>query len=390
MFGRKIRLFTLMGFKVGIDLTWFILAILITWSLAEGLFPYLYEDLSTRAYWWMGVAGALGLFVSIVFHEFCHSIVARRYGLPMKGITLFIFGGVAEMDEEPPSPKAEFMMAIFGPISSIFLGVVLVGIAFVGESLNWILPVTGVIEYLAWLNFILAIFNLIPAFPLDGGRVLRSILWHYKHDLRKATKTAANFGSAFGTVLIILGVIVFIGGNFIGGIWYFLIGMFIKNASRMSYQHVLVRKTLSGEPISRFMNTEPVTVPADDTVQDVIEKYFYKYHYKMFPVMRGEDLVGCITSRKIKELSSKDRQTSKVGDLAISCSEENTIGPETDSMDALSLMNKTGNSRLLVVEDDRLKGILTLKDLLEFLALKVDLEEDENLKITPESAGIKK
>ena len=180
MFGKRITLFKLFGFSVRIDISWLIIVILITWSLALGLFPHYYKDLSKTTYWLMGATGALGLFVSIIFHELCHSLVARRYGLPIKGITLFIFGGVAEMEEAPPSAKAEFMMAIAGPISSVLLGVVLYGILTLGKGSGWPDPVNGVIGYLAAINCILAGFNLLPAFPLDGGRMLRSALWGWK------------------------------------------------------------------------------------------------------------------------------------------------------------------------------------------------------------------
>jgi Zn-dependent protease/CBS domain-containing protein len=376
MFGKKIHLFSLFGFKVGLDITWILLAVLVTWSLATGLFPHYFEGFQQSTYWWMGAAGALGLFVSIVFHEFCHSLVARQFGLPMKGITLFIFGGVAEMDEEPPSAKAEFFMAIAGPISSVILGGVLYSVGVLGDRIAWPDPVVGVLSYLALLNVILAGFNMVPAFPLDGGRVLRSALWKAKGNLRWATRVASGFGSAFGMLLIILGVISFIGGGFVGGVWYFLIGMFIRGASQMSYQQVLMRRALGGEEVSRFMKQEPVTVPSSVPVDELVNDYFYKYHYKMFPVTNGQGLSGCVTTRQIKELP-KDRWSERtVGDIQESCSNENTISPHADAMSALSRMKRTDKSRLLVVDGDRLVGVLTLKDMLKFLSMKVDLEEE--------------
>ena len=256
MFGKKIPLFNLFGFKVGIDATWFILAVLITWSLAEGVFPHYFAGLSEATYWWMGVAGALGLFISIVFHEFCHSLVARQFGLPIKGITLFIFGGVAEMSQEPENARSEFFMAIAGPLSSVVLSGIFFLTYTAGKAVNWPGPVNDVLVYLGWLNIILAGFNMVPAFPLDGGRVLRSILWYAKGNLRWATRISSGFGAGFGLLLMILGVISFIGGNFIGGLWYFLIGIFIRSASQMSYRQLLVKNALSGEPINRFRSEE--------------------------------------------------------------------------------------------------------------------------------------
>jgi Zn-dependent protease/predicted transcriptional regulator len=375
MFGKKIPLFKLFGFHVGIDLSWFILAVLITWSLATGLFPFYFEGLTPRDYWLMGMIGAIGLFVSIIFHEFCHSLVARRFNLPMKGITLFVFGGVAEMYDEPQTPGAEFFMAIAGPISSLVLG------GFFG-ILGWGLEAAGrgqaawgVLYYLMWLNVILAVFNMIPAFPLDGGRVLRSILWKLKGNLAWATRIAAAFGSGFGIFLIVLGVLAFIGGSFISGAWYFLIGLFIRGASRSSYEHMVVRRALEGESVRHFMKTDPITVPEDEDIQHLVEDYFYRHHHKMYPVMEGDRLRGCVSTQEVKGMDRSEWPRRTVREIARPCTPENTVSPDMDAMEALNRMNRTGNSRLLVVRDDRLEGIVTLKDLLDFLAVKMDLEE---------------
>ena len=375
MFGRSFRLFNLFDFEVKIDLSWMVIAVLVTWSLAAGFFPYLYPHLSTETYWLMGVTGALGLFLSIIFHEFCHSLVARRLGLPMKGITLFIFGGVAEMGDEPPNAKVEFLMAVAGPVSSLFIAGVCYLVYIGSTSAGWPLPVNGVIRYLAYINVLLAIFNILPAFPLDGGRVLRSILWGIKKDLRWATRVSAGVGSMFGVVLIVLGILQFIGENFIAGLWWFLIGLFIRSAAQTSYQQVLIRDALKGEPVRRFMNPNPITAPSSITVAQLVEDYIYKYHFKMFPVMDNGHLRGCISTRQIKEIPRENWSRETVGGLADRCTQgENTISPETDAVQALALMNKTGNSRLLVTEGNKLVGVLTLRDLMQFLSLKVELE----------------
>jgi len=375
MFGRSIKLFNLFGFEVSIDLSWLIIAVLVSWSLAAGLFPYLYHGLPPKTYWLMGIVGALGLFLSVIFHEFCHSLVARRLGLPMKGITLFIFGGVAEMGDEPPSAKVEFWMAIAGPISSLGLAGAFYLIYLQAVSTGWPLPVYGVIRYLSYINVLLAVFNLLPAFPLDGGRVLRSILWGAWNDLRRATRVSSIIGSGFGIVLIAMGILQFIGGDFIAGLWWFLIGMFIRGAAQMSYQQLLVRNALEGEPVRRFMNLNPITAPGSITVEQLVEDYIYKYHFKMFPVVEDERLVGFITTRQVKEVPREQWNRVTIGEIAKTGSHENTISPEVDAVKALALMHKTGNSRLLVVEGNRLVGILTLKDLMAFLSLKVELEK---------------
>ena len=376
MFGRRITLFKLLGFEVHIDLSWFIIALLVTWSLAKGLFPSYYKDLAPATYLWMGLCGAAGLFLSIVFHELCHSLVARRFGLPMKGITLFVFGGVAEMSEEPSNAKAEFLMAIAGPISSILLGLTLSAVAaLIGGILSP--PMTGVIDYLASINFILAGFNLLPAFPLDGGRVLRAALWQWKKNLRWATRVAARLGSGFGMLLILLGIVNVVTGRLLGGIWQFMIGMFLRNAAQMSYQQVLIRKALEGETVQHFMKKDPVTAPSSLSLKDLVDEYIYNYHFKMYPVVEGGTLIGCVTTRHVKEIPRDQWAIRTVGDVARQCSSENTIGPAEDALQALSVMSKTGNSRLMVVDDGRLVGIITLKDIMGFLSVKLELDEFE-------------
>lgn len=374
MFGKRITLFKLLGFEVRIDMSWLIIAVMLTWSLAQGLFPYLYKGFARNVYWWMGISGAIGLFASVIFHEFFHSIVARRNGLLMKGITLFIFGGVAEMADEPPTPKAEFQMAIAGPLSSIALALGFYGIMLVGEASGWPLPVNGVLGYLASINGILAAFNLVPAFPLDGGRVLRSVLWRWKNNLSWATRVSSQIGSGFGFLLIFLGVINIVAGNLIGGIWWFLIGLFLKNASQMSYQQLITRRALEGEPVERFMREDSVSVKPEMSIEQLVEDYIYKYQYKMYPVRSNGKLLGCVTMDRIKEIPKEEWGSHAVSELAKTCSSDNTISPKSDAVQALAQMRRSGNSRLMVVEGEELLGIVTLKDLLEFLSKKVDLE----------------
>jgi CBS domain-containing protein len=245
----------------------------------------------------------------------------------------------------------------------------------IGDSAS-LQPAGGVLEFMSRLNFILAGFNLVPAFPLDGGRVLRSILWGAKKDLRWATRIASSAGAAFGWFLIILGVLQIVTtGNFLGGIWLCLIGLFIKGASQMSYRQMMMKKELQGDPVRKFMKPEPIMVSPSTTIEDFVENYYYKYHYKMFPVAEGEHLEGCLTSKSIKDVPRDEWRQHTVSELVHQCSTENTIDPDSDATEALSKMNNTGNSRLMVVKEDRLEGVVTLKDMLEFLSIKMELEQ---------------
>lgn len=371
MFGKTFDLFTVFGFKIRLDLSWFIVAALVTWSLAGSVFPDLVTGLPVGAYWIMGAVGALGLFASVIAHELSHATVARRYGVEMKGITLFIFGGVAEMTDEPPNPRAEFWVAIAGPIASVVVGVVCLAL----WTLSLPRPVQSVLGYLGLINVILAVFNMIPAFPLDGGRILRSILWQWKGSLRLATRITTQIGSGFGVALILFGVLRLIAWNdFVGGMWTALIGLFVRGAAQMSYQQLLLRRVLEGEPVSRFMHPDPVTVPPYIPVEDLVEEYVYRYHFKMYPVVGDGGLEGCVTTREVKALPRERWANTPVRELVQGCSEENCIAPDADALEALSSMSRNRVSRLLVVEEGTLRGVLALKDLLDFFSMKIELE----------------
>ncbi len=375
MFGRGIHLFTIFGFSVRLDPSWFIVAVLLTSNLATAFFPSENPGLPRSTYWWMGVAGTLLLFASVVVHELAHSLVARRYDVPMRGITLFLFGGVAEMTSEVPHPKAEFWIAIAGPVMSLAVGLAGLGLKLAGAGWGLPVAVVGVLRYLALMNFTLVAFNMVPAFPLDGGRVLRSILWHFQGSLRRATRISSQIGSGFGFLLIALGVWFVIQGNW-SGIWFFLLGLFLRNAAQMSYQQLLLRRAFEGEPVSRFMQTNPVTVPRQVPVTELVQDYIYRHHYKMYPVLDDSGrLLGCVTARQVKELPREEWESTTVGALAKHCSPENVVRPDTDAMQALSAMSRNGVSRLMVAEGDQLLGILTLKDLLRFFSLKMELEQ---------------
>jgi Zn-dependent protease/CBS domain-containing protein len=375
MFGKQFELFKLFGLSVKVDVSWLAIAFLISWSLAANVFPTIHPDWSTTLYWTMGIGGAFGLFASIIVHEFAHSLVARRHGLPMKGITLFIFGGVAEMSDEPPSPKAEFWMAVAGPAASIAVAAACYGVAAVGRLAGLPPAATTVIGYLGLINLVLVLFNMMPAFPLDGGRVLRSALWSWRDNIRWATRVSASIGAGFGAVLAGLGLVSLLLGNLIGGVWWILIGLFVRHGAQSSYRQLLLRRELEGEPVRRFMNDRPVVVPREIAVEQLVEDYIYRHHFKLFPVVDGERLVGCVTTREVKQLARDqwDRQT--VGAIATPCSDNNSVAPDDDAMKALSKMNASKASRLMVVEGDRLVGVLSLKDLLGFFSMRVELGE---------------
>jgi len=375
MLRNKITLFKLLGFSVSIDASWMIILFLVVWSLAKGLFPSYYPDLSQLTYWLMGLAGAVGLFVSIIIHEFSHSLVARRHGLAIRGITLFIFGGVAEMTEEPETPKSEFFMAIAGPIASLMLSLLFAVVYQIGDMLEWATPAMGIIGYLSAINMLLVVFNLVPAFPTDGGRILRSVLWWIKDDIYWATRLASRISLIFATAIIFVGFVNLVSGNFIGGLWWILIGSFLFNAAGASYRHLLTERSFGGKTVRYFMNPDPVTVPSDITLQTFVEKYIYHYHFKMYPVAEGGSVTGIVTVQELKAVPREEWPRLSVGSLMQPQTEENSIAADAPVKQALNQMNMMGLSRLLVLDRGRMVGIITLKDLLEYLALKMELEE---------------
>lgn len=375
MFGKRIDLFTVHGFTVGIDPSWFVIAFLVVWSLANGLFPSLYAGLSTTTYWTMGMLGALGLFTSIVFHEFAHALVAQHYGITMRGITLFLFGGVAEMADEPSRPRVEFIMTIAGPIASMLLALIFFGMQRLGQYAAWPVMAVGVSRYLTLINGALAVFNLIPAFPLDGGRILRSLLWHWKGNLRWATRITAQIGAWFGIFLIGLGFFSLLAGSIIGGIWWALIGLFLRGAAITSYQQLVMRQLLEGQSISRFMTTDPVTAPPSISIAELVDGYIFRHHYKLYPVVENERLIGCVTTQQVKAMPRESWYYRCVGEVVQPRSAENTVAPDTDAMQVFTRMTQQDISRLMVADGDRLLGVITLKDLMQFFALRLEFEE---------------
>jgi Zn-dependent protease/CBS domain-containing protein len=366
MFAHAIRLLTVAGVPIRVDPSWLLLAALITWSLGgpTGYFLSLYPELAPFVGWTMGAIGALGLFACIVLHELAHALMAQRFDVHIRGITLFIFGGVAEMADEPPSPRAEFLVAVAGPLASALIGVGCFGAGQAGSAAGWPTPIHGVLSYLAILNLALVVFNLVPAFPLDGGRMLRAALWRWRGDLGWATGITTRIGGGFGLLLMALGVV-----------GLFQIGLFLRNAAQASRRQQVFRRMLEGERVRDFMVTDPVVVPRHLSVREFVDDYVYRHHHKVYPVEQDGQLLGCITVDAVKDLPREEWDRQTVGRLIEPCGAENTVSPDEDALRALATMHRTGNTRMLVVKDGRLVGLVALKDLLKLLALKVELED---------------
>lgn len=372
MNGKNLTLIKVLGIEIKVNITWVFIAVLLAWALAQGYFPTVHEGLSTIAYWWMGAIAVIGLFASILLHELAHSVVARAHGMEIKGITLWLLGGVAEMAEEPPNPAAELLMAIAGPVVSIVLSVAFYAASrlFAGADAA---AIAAVLRYLATLNMILAIFNLIPAFPLDGGRVARAALWQWKGDYRWATSVASRMGSLFGIALIMFGVFAALTGAGLGALWWVILGMFVRFAADSSRAHMEAREALTGKAVRDFMARDPITAPADITVIVLIDDYIYKHSFEFFPVVENGELLGSVSLREVRTVPEKARGSTRVRDIMVPVQPSHMIDAAAPAQKALSQMQGSGNSLLLVTSGGALVGVIALKDLMRLVNITTQL-----------------
>ncbi len=378
MFGKRFNILKFAGFDIGVDISWFFVAVLLTWTLAAGYFPYLYKNLTPETYWIMGLCGMLGLFLSVVLHELGHASVARRFQLPISRITLFIFGGVAELKSEPPSPKAEFFVAIAGPIVSLVLAGLFTLLTSIGLHAGWPPGFTGVTGYLGFINFIIVLFNLIPAFPLDGGRIFRAFLWWWKDNLGYATMITTRLGTAFGFTLIFFGFFFILSGAIFAGMWWILIGLFLNQAATASRTQYYLRRELHGVPVEKFMTHDPIAVPPDITLKQCIDQYLYQSHHHLYPVVENGRLLGYVSLKEIKGVSSDKWEHTTVRGAMVPLSGIQTISPKTNAMEALNLIQDAPTPTLLVVEGERLVGLLAAQDLFKIISMKLELEQGGN------------
>jgi Zn-dependent protease/CBS domain-containing protein len=378
------RLFRIAGIDIGVHYTWLFIFILISWSLAVGLFPQQLPGWSTATYWVMGITTALALFISVLLHELAHSLVAQSRGMKVSSITLFIFGGVSNLEDEPAKPRIEFTMAIVGPLTSLVLGGIFWGLAMIlsGTSVSFIdlingakfsSPLASVIGYLGWINISLAVFNMIPGFPLDGGRVLRSILWGSSGNLVKATNTAAMVGRLFGWAFIIFGVFwIFRMGDWLGGIWIAFIGWFLNSAADASRKELTLREHLSGIKVKDVMNNQPGSVSPETTVEQVVSNIFQRLHGRAVPVCRNDKLLGIITIDDVKKLSREQWLATPVEKI-MTREPLYTVSPEDGLDGAFKMIAQHAINQVLVTLDGKCIGMLSRADIIAHLQLSQEL-----------------
>jgi Zn-dependent protease/CBS domain-containing protein len=367
MFTSAIRLFNVGGFEIKLDPSWFLIAGLITWTLATQYFPVTIPDLSDTTYVALAVVAMLGFFTSLLLHELAHSVVARSYGVRIKGITLFLFGGVAELESEVPSAKVEFRVAVAGPAMSIVLGVFFWLLAGVSQAVMSSPALPSVLTYLATVNIVIAVFNMLPAFPMDGGRVLRAYLWARRGDLLSATRTAATSGKILAYGLIALGAYTVFLGAAPSGLWYILIGFFVLSAARSAFQNQLMQSAFAGKTVSSVMIKDPVVVSPDLTLAEFVNQVMLKYRVSFVPVVADGVLIGQIDKDVLSAIDRDHWTNTRVGDVFAGLDVAVTIPPEMPIQTLLELIATTGTRKFLVVDDHKLKGVITLANLIGYL-----------------------
>jgi Zn-dependent protease/CBS domain-containing protein len=367
------RLGSIFGFEIRIDLSWFIIFFLILWTLTVSVFPANYPELGETAYIVMGVVGTILFFASLIAHELSHSLVAKAKGIPVEGITLFVFGGIARTRMDAESPGDEFQIAGVGPLVSLVLAGLFGLIWWWGRSAGWTVVVTGVAGYLGSINLLLAIFNLLPGFPLDGGRLFRSIIWKITGDLKKATRIASWGGQFLSFLIIALGVVQLLGGNILSGLWLILIGWFLFNAAEMSYQQHLIRTSLEGVRAKELMTRSPETVSPDLTLQELVDNYFLRRRYQAFPVTRQNHPVGIVTLNQVKEIPRDQWTTLTVAKIMTPIDNTIAVRSEENMTQVLQKMENSDVGRVLVTRGDELEGIITGGDIASWLKRMRDL-----------------
>jgi Zn-dependent protease len=360
----SIPLGRIFGIPVALDYSWFVIFALLTWMLAGSYYPAEFKNWPPLLYWVMGAVTAIMLFVSVLLHELGHSVIALSYKIPVRSITLFLFGGVAQIEAEPPSAIAEFFIAVGGPLVSLALAILFHAVQPLAGGIE---PLVGLAKYLAYINLALVLFNLIPGYPLDGGRVLRAIVWAITGNMRRSTLIAANVGRFFAFLLIFIGVWQMFNGNFGGGLWIAFIGWFLDNAASVQIGQVVFQGLLTGHPVSQAMSTQYAIIPEDLTLQRLVDERILGTAQRNFLVERGDKTVGLVTLHRIKEVPRDQWADTRAAQIMLPLEQLKCVDPNTELASALEMMDRNGFNQMPVVLDRHIVGMLSREDVITFL-----------------------
>jgi len=370
--GGGFNLGKLFGIQFRLHYTWFIIFLLITVSLSWQVFPVSYPGWSQSVYWTIGIVTSLLFFTSVLAHELAHSLVGRVNGIPIKSITLFIFGGVAQMTREATKASAEFKMAAAGPACSLVIGGVF--------AIVWVLtrgviePVSAMALYLAYINVVLAAFNLIPGFPLDGGRVFRSLMWRFSGNYQRSTRIAARLGQGVAYAFVLGGILIMVFfQEWIGGLWLVFIGWFLQNAASASYRQAQWQEAIHGITASQVMNSHYTTVPPNITLKHLVEEHVLPTGQRFFLVADESGFKGILTLRNIKSAARPDWDKTPVAQVMVPADQLKAARPEQDVLSIMAEMNENNINQMPVVRDGQVIGLITRDNLLRALRTRTDL-----------------
>jgi Zn-dependent protease len=366
---RGIQIFKIGGIQITLDFSWFIIFFLVLWALVYGYFPFNFPGYPRASYWAAGLVSALLLFFSILAHELMHSFVAIRSGISIPEITLFIFGGVSRISEEAKTPPMEIKIALAGPLCSFALALVFYLARMWIQTAHGALA-TAVFGYLAWINVALGAFNLVPGFPMDGGRVFRAIWWWRTGSLVQATRVASDMGKAFAWALILIGGIQIFTGGLIGGLWLIFIGMFLRGVAEQGFQELIIRQSLEGVHVREVMTHDVVSVPPDLPVSRLINDYFIKFCFRTFPVVQEGKVSGMVDLTDVKNIPEEERNRITTKQVMQPVSPEISIAPDASLADALRKMTVESLGKLIVIQGDQMIGLITKAGLLRFLEVR--------------------
>ena len=353
------------GIELRLNWSVFVIAVLVTWSLAESVLPEFAEGRSDTQYWLTAAIMAIAFFSALIAHEMGHAVVAVREGVEVKGITLWLFGGVAQLGSEPETPKAAFRVAVAGPLVSAALGVLGLVIAIAFDGLAQV-----AILWFSLMNIALLVFNLLPAFPLDGGRIYQAWQWHRTGDAAAATAQAATVGLVVGAVLVGLGFLQAFFGQYVGGIWLMLIGWFLREAARAEWRHSAVEGPLSVLTVRQVMSRDPITVADHVTVHGFVAGLFFQGRHAAYPVTsESGEVTGLITIKALRGVAPEDAGLRTVGQLATPLAEVIVVSPSAPVATLLHELNTANDTRALVFEEEQLVGIVSPSDVARLVSV---------------------
>lgn len=364
------RVGKIFGIDIRIDSSWLVIFVLFSWILAVTYFPQKYHDWTKGLYWLLAIITSLLVFVSVLIHELAHSLVALKQGEKVRSITLFILGGVAQITEEPKKPMREFFMALVGPLSSLILALFFLLLSFILSGVSE--PLMASASYLALINTALAIFNMLPGFPMDGGRVLRSLIWKATGNLRKATRVASRTGQGFAFFFIFIGILQIFRANF-SGLWLILIGWFLHSAAVTGYHQVIVEAMLKGMRAEDLMTRDFQTVGSDLSVQSLVDDYILKKRERVFLVVDNGGLKGIVCLEDVKAAPRENWPKIRVGEIMTPKEKLEAVSPDADGSQVLSRITSKNIHQVPVMEGEKIAGIICRTDLLRFIQLRVEL-----------------